>query len=187
MLIFFMSLIDDSYYREKFEEIYVLYKNQMFYMARGIVKNDDEAEDVVHTVFLKIAQNHIKTVAGINNPTDLRNYLLTAVKNTALNSIKSRNRLIMLEDVFYRDEDEFANDGEFVEYIMTRYEYEKVLDVIGGLNETYRDVLYLYFVLEMSVNEISIQLNRRVGTVKKQITRGKKIIVRKLEGETCFE
>ena len=57
-------------------------------MANSILKNTDDAEDAVSTVFLKIATKNWDIVNSINNKTDLRNYLLKATKNTSLNMIK---------------------------------------------------------------------------------------------------
>ena len=183
MLTVLLNVIEDDNYREKFEEIYNTYRKQMFYMAKSILGNDADAEDAVHTVFLQIAKNYISLIAKIENPTDLRNYLLTATKNTALNIIKQKNRVIQVSDIVYENEKYASDDNEFTEYIIAKFEAEQVLTAIRQLNTIYRDVLYLHFVLELPPRAIAKQLGRKTDTVKKQILRGKSILLNNLQGE----
>ena len=48
-----------------------------------VLKNDSDAEDIVHDVFLRIATKYMAKISTIENETDLRNYLLKATKNAA--------------------------------------------------------------------------------------------------------
>ena len=182
MLTSLMSMIDDSYHRQIFEEIYTKYSKQMFYVALKILKDSAEAEDVVHTVFLQIAGNYIEKIAEIKNPDDMRCYLLMAAKNTALNSIRKRKRLSYYDND-YPEHGNIMSDEQFVEFIETRYEYQRVLDAIKLMNDTYRDVLYLYYVSDMSYKDIAVILKRYPATVKKQITRGRKMLLDLLTGD----
>lgn len=56
MLALYMSFIDDESHRRLFEKIYIEYRGPMFFMARSVLGNDSDAEDIVHDVFLKIAK-----------------------------------------------------------------------------------------------------------------------------------
>ena len=78
MLLIYMSFIDDESHRRLFEEIYLSYRKQMFLVARTVLKNDSDAEDIVHDVFLRIAKKYMAKISTIENETDLRNYLLKA-------------------------------------------------------------------------------------------------------------
>ena len=80
MLLIYMSFIDDESHRRLFEEIYLSYRKQMFLVARTVLKNDSDAEDIVHDVFLRIAKKYMAKISTIENETDLRNYLLKATK-----------------------------------------------------------------------------------------------------------
>ena len=59
MLLIYMSFIDDESRRRLFEEIYFSYRKQMFLVARTVLKNDSDAEDIVHDVFLRIAKKYM--------------------------------------------------------------------------------------------------------------------------------
>lgn len=88
MLLIYMSFIDDESHRRLFEEIYLSYRKQMFLVARTVLKNDSDAEDIVHDVFLRIAKKYMAKISTIENETDLRNYLLKATKNAALDHLR---------------------------------------------------------------------------------------------------
>ena len=68
MLAFYMSFIDDESHRRLFEEIYINYRKQMFLVARSVLGNDSDAEDIVHDVFLKIAKKHMAILRSHETP-----------------------------------------------------------------------------------------------------------------------
>lgn len=177
VLTVYLSLIDDSDSRNEFERIYTNYRKQMFFLAKSIVKNDSDAEDVVHDVFLTIASKNMPTIRKITNKDDLRNYLLKATKNTCLNHLKKHKKESVPLDTF--DECNLGNeqsisDEEFLDLIFTRIEADRIVDAISTLPDIYRDALYYHFVVELSVREIAKLINQNTNTVKKQLVRGKR-------------
>ena len=129
MLSFYLSLIDDESQFGTFEKIYATYRKQMMYLAKSYMKSDFDAEDVVHDVFVRVATRHMKFISDLKNPEDVRNYLLKATKNTALNKLKRKERCnIAIE----------------------------------------------------SVSDAAKHLGRNASTAKKQLVRGKKILLNKL-------
>ena len=81
MLALYLAYLDDENDKKLFEEIFYAYRKQMVTLALSILNNENDAEDAVHNVFLRIAQKNWNTVRTIENKTDLRNYLLKATKN----------------------------------------------------------------------------------------------------------
>ena len=180
MLALFLSYLDDDKDKRIFEEIYHTYRKQMFLLALSINKNEIDAEDIVSKVFLKIAQKYWKTVKLISNNTDLRNYLLKATKNTALNEIKFKKSEFDKFNIFIeRRSNDIQNisDKDFLDYICKRYDYSNTVDAINKLDEKYRNVLYYHYVLEISIKDTAKSLGQSIDTTKKQITRGKKCLL----------
>lgn len=66
MLALYMSFIDDESHRRLFEKIYIEYRDPMFFMARSVLGNDSDAEDIVHDVFLKIAKKHMARISSVS-------------------------------------------------------------------------------------------------------------------------
>ncbi len=184
MLALYLTFIDDERDKDKFEKIYNEYKKQMVYVALSIVHNETDAEDIVHDVFVKIATRHMNTINQILNETDLRNYLLKATKNTALNWNEKKKRMIYVPtDVEEGVIDTDLSDDRFIEYLCQKAEYECVLKAIKVLNPKYRDVLYHHFVMEIPVPQLAKYLNQSVSATKQQLVRGKKKLLLLLEGE----
>ena len=150
MLALYLAYLDDESDKKLFEEIYLSHRKQMVILAITILGSEDDAQDAVGDVFLRIAQKNWDTVKQIKNNTDLRNYLLKATKNTALNKIKATKKdNVSLDTVIEFDISGIDNltDNSFLDTVCTKFDYEKVLHAIGSLSEKYRDVLYCHFIM----------------------------------------
>lgn len=191
MLTFYLSLIDDESDRRSFEVLYNSYRKQMLSVARSVLSNDSEAEDIVHDVFVKIASKHMATIKTLPKEEDVRNYLLKATKNTALNHIKKRSRdSLSLNTVleFNAGSTTALTDEQFLEIVFAKLEHEKLINALCALDLKYREVIYYHFVLEMPVPKVAEVLNRKSGTVKMQLVRGKKLLLSQLgyDGESDY-
>ena len=184
MLMIYLSVIDDDHQRIKFEEIYTTFRMQMIHLAKSLLQNESSAEDVVHDVFLRLATKHMKVIQGLDNPEDIRNYLLTATKNTALNELKRKGRnYISIEDLSERELGSLQDltDDLFIDLLCTKTEYDKVVQALLAMDEPYRDIMYYHFVMDLSVPEAAKLLGRNIVTAKKQLVRGKKLLLHKLD------
>ena len=183
MLALYLAYLDDENDKELFANIYYSYRKQMVTVAISIVNNDD-AEDVVEEVFLRIAQKYFDVVRSIDNATDLRNYLLKATKNAAISKSKSKKKDITSLDTvseYNMGEIEELSDDTFVESLCNKIDYDQIVAAIKSLSEKYRDVLYYHFVMELTVPQTAKTLNQSLPTTKKQLVRGKKMLLSLLE------
>ncbi len=180
MLALCLAYLDDNNDKELFEKIFNSHKKQMVTLALSMLNNKEDAEDVVGDVFLRIAQNCFDAVRSIENENDLRNYLLKATKNTAINKINLRKKDgVSLDTVVEYDIDtvkELSDDG-FIELLCNKMDYEQLVDAIKNLDGKYRDVLYYHFVMELTAPQTAKMLNQTLTTTKKQLVRGKKILL----------
>lgn len=161
------------------DELYHTYRNQMYALAFSILHSQMEAEDAVHDVFVRVAANR-SVLEKITSREDMRNYLLKATKNTALNALRKTNHEIPFVEQCGMSETAMS-DEEFLDAIFRRGEYEEVIRAIRGLDNRYSDVLYFHFVLEMTVPETAKALDRSISAVKQQLVRGKKMLLSNLE------
>lgn len=56
-MLIYLSMIEDAEDQNKFEQVYLRYKNLMFYVAHRILNDAQEAEDAVHDAFVRIAEH----------------------------------------------------------------------------------------------------------------------------------
>ncbi|MGL5753231.1 MAG: RNA polymerase sigma factor [Paraclostridium sp.] len=162
-MLIYLSLIESEENKSKFEEIYNSYKKTMFYVANDILKNHAQAEDVVHTSFIKII-NNLEKIDEVNcNKT--KGFIVTIVKNTAI-------------DVYRNNKREF----EKVEKVIgiKSYEEKPLLNVksdiemaILELPDKYSVVFSLKYYQGLSDDEISNILKIKPSTVRSRISRGK--------------
>lgn len=176
MLALYLSLIDIEDDRDKFEIIYKEYRKRMIAAANSVLQNEQDAEDVLHDTFIKIARN----MKAIDDPYSDKtlSYLLKAVKNTAKDYLrKKENR----KEVPAQEYVENIPDVQFLEKLRIKDRYNKVVNAIRELNDTYRDVMFFHFVSGMKIAEIADLLGRKRSTVQQQLVRGKKKLIEILE------
>ncbi|ERJ59679.1 RNA polymerase sigma factor [Sphingobacterium paucimobilis] len=150
--------------------LYDRHWERLFIYAVHIVKDQDEAEDVIQEVFAKLWRIK-ESLLDVKN---LSAYLITITKNQALRSILNSKRM---------------NDGlhSFVDYIDAHYpsiekEYEArelatLIDKhIDRLPEKMREIFVLSRENGLSNKEIAKSLNISEHTVKKQINNSLKRI-----------
>lgn len=179
MLPFYLGVISDEAQRRKFEQVYRVHRQAMF--CQAILHNEADAEDAVHAVFLRIAARHMDLLSALEDPEDIRNYLLKAVKNTALNEQKRMDRReVSLEEAPELKAISDLKDGDFLGRVTRRAQEVPVLAAIEALDPIYRDVLYDRFVLDMKAPEIAKLLGLTVSAVKKRLIRGKKLFLANL-------
>ena len=180
MLSLYLAYLDTEQDKKRFEEIFMSYRKQMISLAFSILKNQEDAEDAIHNVFLRIAQKNWDTVRSIEDQTDLRNYLLKSTKNASLNisKIRSKNNL-SLDTIDEFDVNGIYNlsDEGFIDSICINIEYTRVVEAIKSLKDTYKDVMYYHFVMELPVIKIAKLLGQTVPTTQKQLVRGKKLLL----------
>lgn len=118
----------------------------------------------------------------VHSEPQLRVYVLTAARNTALDLLPGKTRREVHLDVGTLSAE---SGGDLFEALVNRQDYDNLLALIRSLPMVYREVLMLRYVMELEPREISTVLSRKVGTVSQQITRGKKLLLAAYEREAC--
>ena len=176
MLALYLSKIDNDSDCSKFEEVYKQNYKQMFMLANSMLKSQYDAEDVIHDVFYTVATRHMDIIRDTENKNDLRNYLLKATKNKAISYYRTEKKVTEFSD-FTEIENCELTDDLFLDEICAKIEMHDLIGVMENLGEKYREVLYYHFVLDLSIPEVAELLNRNIHTVKKQLVRGKNMLL----------
>lgn len=174
MLLFYTLLIEEDDDKAKFEKIYTLYRKKMWYTANSVLSDSYLAEDAVHNAFIGIAKN-MKRIEDADSQKTL-SYVITAAKNAALDILRKNKGLIEtdideLYDVSDKESSSFYQDLETEDFIVK---------ILASMPETYRDVLYLLVVEQMSEKEIAELLGRKPSTIHQQVRRGRAILKEEL-------
>ena len=168
MISFYLSLLDTPEEKSKFEQLYRLYRQDMFKMAYGILENKYDAEDAVHEAFMRVMKKLTK-ISEINCP-QTHAYLLIIVKRVALKILSKQTKTIVVDT----DTVEITDDFGLEEYVISNMEVERIKYILEQLSDDYYEVLFLELFMEFSISDIAEQLGITYENTKKRIQRAKK-------------
>ena len=140
------------------EQLFRQNYSEMIHLARVLLGNDEEAEDVVQDIFLRVANN--------DNLPNNKNYLLIAVRNACLNRIQQMRLHDKVKGLMP------INDEADLQSIDKRLER---LDDIAAyvdeqLEESHRSIFHLRFDEDLTIAEIARRLGINPNTAYKYLT-----------------
>lgn len=174
-MLIYLNLIDTEEDKSKFEQIYNCYRQTMFYVAKGILNDDYLSEDAVHNAFINIAQNMNNISEVKSNRT--KGYVVIIVRNISLNMLKQQKHIVDIDDF----EESTADDFNLEDEVLSRISFNLIVEKIDSLPITYKDILYLTYVENLKVQEISALINISNEAAKKRLQRGRKMLIENLE------
>ena len=140
------------------EQLFRQNYSEMIHLARVLLGDDGEAEDVVQDIFLRIADSDI--------PPKNDSYLLTAVRNACLNEI----RQMQLHE---RVKNLLPTENEIDQQPIDKQQEQ--LDNISAfvdeqLEEPQRSIFHLRFDEDLTIAEIARRLGLNPNTAYKYLT-----------------
>lgn len=154
------------------EVLYTETCQHMFFLAKSIVKSDEEAMDIIHDSYICVFQK----LDNIKNLSGFKSYLRTTVVNRCKNYL-SKKKPLYLSDMTEDGEDfELEDiDGEIPDELLENKDViECVRRVVESLPEEQRMCVILRYYDEMSLQEIADTLEVSFGTVKSRLSRASK-------------
>ena len=143
------------------EDAFQKYGDRVFSAAFSILRNREDADDVVQDTFLKY---HIKNLQYMDE-THLKAWLLRVAINRAKDITAAFWRRNRVSWEAYMEELEF-----------TQPEDRSLFRAVMALPEKYRLVLHLYYYEECSIREIASLLHTGEGTIKSRLSRGRTLL-----------
>lgn len=175
----YLSLLDAEEEQEFFTQIYKTYKDEMFYTAYLILRNKLDAEDVVQESFLTLIL-YLDTMKE-NSPQRNWNFIVTIVKNKAFNYYKKRKRKQEMEAPEEEWEELDLVDEELEIRVIEKEQVRFVIELIGQMDESYRDILLMRYYHGMKVREIAGIVNKTPDNIRHISQRAKKKLQSMLE------
>lgn len=169
-----------------FELIMRRYNRRLYRIARGVLHNDSDAEDVVQDAYIKAYEN----LGRFQGKGPLSAWLAKITVNEALGRLRRAgipSNCISFDDPEEKEEANFMAD--FISSLPTpeqnvaRGELRRLLETaIDALPDAYRMVFIMCGVEEMSVAETADCLDVEPATVKTRYHRARKILQQQLSG-----
>lgn len=143
-----------------------------FFLAKSIVKSDEEAMDIIHDSYICVFQklDNIKNAAGF------KSYLRTTVANRCKNYLRKKKPLYLSDMTEDGTELELEDTDGVIpgELVGNEDVIECVRRVVESLPEEQRMCVILRYYDEMSLQEIADTLEVSLGTVKSRLSRANK-------------
>ncbi|NAS31062.1 sigma-70 family RNA polymerase sigma factor [Flavobacteriaceae bacterium R38] len=153
---------------------YQLYKDALFNTSIRFLKNEHDAQDVVHDAFIKGFQN----IEKLDDEGSLIAWLKRIVINCSLDFIKKKKKMNWLDDGHITLEQESTEED------LNEKEYpsmEKIKKAIDQLKDKYRIIVVLYLIENYTHKEIAEVLDLNESTVRNQYRRGKNQLKEQLQ------
>jgi RNA polymerase sigma-70 factor, ECF subfamily len=154
-------------------EVIDRYRKLMFRVARGVTRNDDDADDAVQKVCVRFVINGIPAGLRENPPA----YLIGCIKNEAKNVHRARERRRIEENV---DLGKFSAPagGTTEKAVLDALEEAKAC-----LSSEELDVVELYYTHGFAQADIAEMKAMEESTVAQKLSRSRKKIRKAMEGE----
>lgn len=164
------------------------YLQPIYNFVYTYIKDDEETEDVVQEIFLKVWKNLKKFKKDKN----FKTWIYKIAKNTSLDFLKKRKNITFSElDKNYNDEDteSFIDSIEDNDLLPDEIYYRQELqnnmaNILEEIPTIYKEVLNLYYIDGFNFREISDILNISINTVKSRYRRSLIILKEKIKNIT---
>src|SRR5690242_10435788 len=152
----------------QFEQIIVRHLDVTFNLARWMIRNDQDAEDIVQESFLR-AYKYFSSYQGGNS----RSWLLTIVRNTCytwLHENQAQGLTLDLNEEISSSEFDLDDPGQCLQI---KVDQQSMIQALEQLPVEYRELIVLRELEEMSYKEIALVAGIPIGTVMSRLARGR--------------
>lgn len=158
-MIVYLAMIETPEEKTKFERLYLHYRALMYHVAYQILHNESDAEDVVHSAFVKIAE-HMKKISDPVCP-KTQSYVVTIVERKAIDLYRKKKRhgSVPLDEAALAAAPPEADGG--------------LAACILALPPRYRQVILLKYYQGFSCGEIASMLGISLAAARKLDQRAK--------------
>ena len=151
-------------------ELYRVHRRRALAIARRILQDADEAEDVVQEVFIRLYSQNVRFDGKAACSTWLHRILV----NSSINCLRARKRRAKLQSQTQEE------DGP-EEHLLGDERHQMFMAALGQLSEQHQNVLTLRELRGFSYPEIAQLLRLPEGTVKSALNRGRARLVEAME------
>ena len=178
-----MQLVRRALAREgdAFRTIIKMHNQRLYRIARGVVRNDSEAEDIVQEAYVR-AFAHLDSFRG---DASLGTWLSRIVINEALGRLRKRRRTVAMPENPQAEIIQFPlNPSDDPERTMAQRQILQLVErATDSLPDVYRMVFMARVIEGLSIEETSELLGVRPQTVKTRLHRARALLRKALDDQ----
>lgn len=153
-----------------FSELYVRYKDKLYYFCLHLLKSKEEANDIVQEIFIRIWESR----NFINPDLSFSSFLYTIARNRILNYFRDIDIDEKVKEILATQK---VTEEEAIDSKIIYTEYQVILqNAISQLPPQRRKIFNMSRIESMSHKEIAAELGISVNTVQEHISEALKFI-----------
>ena len=158
-----------------YSELVNRYSSMVFTLAYNIILNREDAEEIAQDVFVKA----FTSLSSFKQQSKFSTWLYRIVVNTALNK-KKLHKLVTIDI-----EEQVTVDELTYDYALPQYDHKDmkqfVQAAVSALPDNERICITMFYLNELSVNEIGELTGITIANIKVLLHRGRKHLYNKLD------
>jgi len=152
--------------RKAQHELFEMFSPKMMSICRQYFKNNDLAEEVMLTGFLKVFNN----LKNFKNEGSFEGWVRRIMVNESISQLRKDKKL------YFDDESAIENSVNHASYIENELEVADIQKMIDKLPEGYKTVFVLYVIEGYKHGEIAELLKITEGTSKSQLSKARAML-----------
>ncbi len=177
---YIVELVEGAKRKEQYAitQLYVMAKDKALYIAKDMLKDEDEAQDVVQDAFIKAFDN----LGSLERPEKFQGWLDTIVINRCRDLLRKKRPMLFTQlatddendaSLQWEDTNEEFQPEASVDYAETRRLIKAMID---ALPDPQRIATTLFYLEDMSVRDIAAFMGCSENTVKSRLNLARKNI-----------
>ena len=161
--------------RAAFDELIQRWHGPIWEYVRRLSDDDDVAQDIAQDIWLRV----LRGIGRLRDPAKLRAWLFGIAHRTWIDTLRKKYAVVVA-DIDEVDRHELPDPmiADDLEQEITAVEQE-----LSRLPPIEREALTLFYLRELSLQEIAQALDIPVGTVKSRLHRARRMLRRELTGK----
>ncbi len=148
------------------QQLFETFSPKMLGVCRQYLKDNDSAEEVMLTGFLKVFTH----LTDFKNEGSFEGWVRRIMVNESISQLRKNKKLNFVSEA------EIENSTDYSAYIETELEAEEIQKMIDSLPEGYKTVFVLYAVEGYKHGEIAEMLQISENTSKTQLFKARKML-----------
>lgn len=136
------------------------YEDVLYKVARRLLENDEDVADAMQEAIM-VAYEKVHT---LKNEDYFNTWICKILINTCNRTLNKKGKLTLVA----QHTEQTQNGNEFL-----KIELE---DALNSLNKDYKVAMVLYYIVGLSIKEISLFVKEPEGTIKSRLSRAKSIL-----------
>lgn len=170
--------------QKAYEELFKRYRDAIYYMLLKMVNNKVDAEDLTFEAFGKAFRNLKQYSPNFAFST----WFFKIASNNCIDFLRKKRSNTVSIDGRYSEETEgsyvltLVSDGLTPEQSIVREQEARIMrEKVSLLKERYRKLVELRYFKEYSYEEIAVELDLPLGTVKAQLFRARELLYKLMQ------